>query len=257
LTRGSDQGTAPQAPPCPPGVHQWPPGEPEHLARIDDTNQLGRRNLKPDQMSYIRGRLYNRKKKAGARNDLLPGCQKVDTAKVVGEAHGVSSRTVIRDLGHRRLPSYPPPGARSFISDRYPRQQAGRGRQSRQGKQAPEKNLASCPRTRRAPGRYADTPGRLIASGRPGRRQGRATGERLVRRNVEKLDGSYGSKAQTKTETKTEPRRKPPHTSRTDSSHFQSRTVSAQRTNPHACYCSALLNKTHKRLDSIGYYCIL
>ena len=59
--------------------------------------ELGRRNLKPDQLSYIRGRLYNRKKKAGARSDLLPNCQKVDTAKEIAEAHGVSPRTVIRD----------------------------------------------------------------------------------------------------------------------------------------------------------------
>ena len=62
-----------------------------------DANQLGRRNLKPDQLSYIRGRLYNRRKKAGARTDLLPHCQKVDTAQVIADAHGVSSRTIIRD----------------------------------------------------------------------------------------------------------------------------------------------------------------
>jgi len=38
-----------------------------------------------------------------------------------------------------------------------------------------------------------------------------AIGERLVQRNVEKLDGSYGSKAQTKTETKTETAAHIPH----------------------------------------------
>jgi N6-adenosine-specific RNA methylase IME4 len=63
-----------------------------------DSNQLGRRNLKPDQLSYIRGRLYNRKKlRSGTRTDLLPSCQKVDTATEIADAHGVSPRTIIRD----------------------------------------------------------------------------------------------------------------------------------------------------------------
>jgi len=36
-----------------------------------DANQLGRRNLTPDQRSIIRGRRYNRMKRQGARTDLL------------------------------------------------------------------------------------------------------------------------------------------------------------------------------------------
>lgn len=36
-------------------------------------------------------------KKQGARGDFLPNCQKVDTAAKLVEAHGVSSRTIIRD----------------------------------------------------------------------------------------------------------------------------------------------------------------
>jgi len=70
------------------------------------TNQLGRRNLKPDQMSYIRGRLYNRRKKrhgaehggrgnqhvVSGQSDTLP-----DTASTIATDQGVSRATVIRD----------------------------------------------------------------------------------------------------------------------------------------------------------------
>ena len=35
-----------------------------------DKNQLGRRNLTPDQMSLLRGRRYNRAKRQGERTDL-------------------------------------------------------------------------------------------------------------------------------------------------------------------------------------------
>ena len=99
-----------------------------------DANQLGRRNLTPDQMSYIRGRLYNRKKqkhggqlpkgKCQSDTSLSPdalckcgaqmwevvgkterkcrGCGLVissepDTASAIADKHGVSRRTVIRD----------------------------------------------------------------------------------------------------------------------------------------------------------------
>ena len=71
-----------------------------------DTNQLGRRNLKPDQASLIRGRLYNRKKKkqggTGA-NQFKQKCQSDtsaksdDTAQAIADESGVSRRTVIRD----------------------------------------------------------------------------------------------------------------------------------------------------------------
>ena len=65
-----------------------------------------RRNLKPDQASYIRGRLYNRRKKAqgapaGNDNASKQKCQSdtvvSDTAARIALEQGVSRRTVIRD----------------------------------------------------------------------------------------------------------------------------------------------------------------
>lgn len=68
-----------------------------------DANQLGRRNLSPDQRSILRGRRYNRLKKAA--HDGGKGKSRVAdkvsptlrTAEAIAEAHGVSARTVIRD----------------------------------------------------------------------------------------------------------------------------------------------------------------
>lgn len=64
-----------------------------------DANQLGRRNLTPDQMSLLRGRRYNRAKKAhGVR-----GPEKMDqndpssTAEKLAKQHGVSAATIKRD----------------------------------------------------------------------------------------------------------------------------------------------------------------
>ena len=67
-----------------------------------DANQLGRRNLTPDQRSIIRGRMYNRTKKAahGREGRTFSGSQSdtpKDTATTIGEKHGVSRATVIRD----------------------------------------------------------------------------------------------------------------------------------------------------------------
>lgn len=68
-----------------------------------DTNQLGRRNLAPDQLSYIRGRLYNRKKRTKAEAGAMGGSSKLqsdtclDTATAIADKHGVSRATVIRD----------------------------------------------------------------------------------------------------------------------------------------------------------------
>jgi len=60
-----------------------------------DKNQLGRRNLTPDQMSLLRGRRYNRAKKARGgdhkskdQNDTL-----INTAKKLAKEHGVSPAT--------------------------------------------------------------------------------------------------------------------------------------------------------------------
>lgn len=63
-----------------------------------DANQLGRRNLTPDQRSIIRGRRYNRTKlKSGTRTDLVAKCDKVNTAKALAGEHGVNRATIIRD----------------------------------------------------------------------------------------------------------------------------------------------------------------
>jgi hypothetical protein len=65
-----------------------------------DANQLGRRNLKPDQLSYIRGRLYNRQKQKHG-GQLPKGKSQIDTsldtASAIANTHGVSRATVIRD----------------------------------------------------------------------------------------------------------------------------------------------------------------
>ncbi len=63
-----------------------------------DRNQLGRRNLPPDQMSLIRGRIYNRVKgvqggdrKSKGQNDPL------NAAATLAKEHGVSEKTIKRD----------------------------------------------------------------------------------------------------------------------------------------------------------------
>jgi len=69
-----------------------------------DANQLGRRNLKPDQASLLRGRRYNRSKKAP--NDGGAGTPKgtedqndprLTTAEKLSAQHGVSAPTIKRD----------------------------------------------------------------------------------------------------------------------------------------------------------------
>jgi N6-adenosine-specific RNA methylase IME4 len=64
-----------------------------------DANQLGRRNLTPDQASLLRGRRYSRMKRQGARNDLTSGhfVQKSTTAETLATQHGVDERTIRRD----------------------------------------------------------------------------------------------------------------------------------------------------------------
>ena len=66
-----------------------------------DKNQLGRRNLTPDQMSLLRGRRYNRaKKKHGGQ---IPGSRidqnepSIPTADRLAKEHGVSPATIKRD----------------------------------------------------------------------------------------------------------------------------------------------------------------
>ena len=68
-----------------------------------DANQLGRRNLTPDQRSIMRGRRYNRTKKKQGGTGANQHVQKsqvdtsADTATALAEQHGVSRATVIRD----------------------------------------------------------------------------------------------------------------------------------------------------------------
>ncbi len=69
-----------------------------------DANQLGRRNLKPDQISLLRGRIYNRAKgkQGGDRgNQYVAKCQSDtladDTAFRLAHEHGVSPATIKRD----------------------------------------------------------------------------------------------------------------------------------------------------------------
>ena len=79
---------------------------PDREAAADwiDAHQLGRRNLTPDQMSLLRGRRYNRRKKP--RNDGGAGTPKatvgqieprLGTASRLAMEHGVSPATVKRD----------------------------------------------------------------------------------------------------------------------------------------------------------------
>ncbi len=65
-----------------------------------DKNQLGRRNLTPDQMRLLRGRRYNRAKNQGARTDLTCGQndhKSERTAERLASEHGVSEKTIRRD----------------------------------------------------------------------------------------------------------------------------------------------------------------
>lgn len=65
-------------------------------------NQLGRRNLSPEQQSYLRGLRYNQEKMQGKRTDLTFGQsdQKLEsesTAKRLAKEYDVSEKTIIRD----------------------------------------------------------------------------------------------------------------------------------------------------------------
>jgi len=70
-----------------------------------DANQLGRRNLSPDQLSWLRGRRHSRTKKAvgaptGNTNADKNKVSKLDTlktAEALAKEHGVSATTIRRD----------------------------------------------------------------------------------------------------------------------------------------------------------------
>jgi N6-adenosine-specific RNA methylase IME4 len=69
-----------------------------------DSNQLGRRNLTPDQRSILRGRRYNRMKKTkseagaigGASNGKIYRCSS-NTAEGIAKQHGVTEKTIRND----------------------------------------------------------------------------------------------------------------------------------------------------------------
>jgi hypothetical protein len=65
-------------------------------------NQLGRRNLSPEQQSYLRGLRYNREKSQGKRSDLTldhndPKSDSTSTAAVLAKEYNVSEATIKRD----------------------------------------------------------------------------------------------------------------------------------------------------------------
>ncbi len=72
----------------------------EHAKDWIDMNQLGRRNLTPDQMRLLRGRRYNRQKKTYSEAGALKSRDHNDpgrTADKLAKEHGVSSPTIKRD----------------------------------------------------------------------------------------------------------------------------------------------------------------
>lgn len=63
-----------------------------------DANQLGRRNLTPEQMSLLRGRRYNRAKKdVGRPEGNADNLSTLRTAEKLAEQHGVDEKTIRRD----------------------------------------------------------------------------------------------------------------------------------------------------------------
>ncbi len=65
-------------------------------------NQLGRRNLTPDQFRLLIGRKYNRLKKTKAESGSIGGAsnaqneQSLQTSEFIADEHGVSRSTVVR-----------------------------------------------------------------------------------------------------------------------------------------------------------------
>lgn len=61
-------------------------------------NQLGRRNLTPNEVSYYRGKLYESQKRQGNRTDLTSGNNyQKSTAEEIAERYGVSEKTIRND----------------------------------------------------------------------------------------------------------------------------------------------------------------
>lgn len=62
-------------------------------------NQLGRRNLTPQEASYYRGKLYESMKRQGARTDITSAQNehKFTTAEVIAKEYGIGQATIRRD----------------------------------------------------------------------------------------------------------------------------------------------------------------
>ncbi len=68
------------------------------------SNQLGRRNLTPEAVSYLRGKRYNLQKRQGKRNDLTSGQsdQKLESAARIAAEYKVGERTIRRDAQYSK-----------------------------------------------------------------------------------------------------------------------------------------------------------
>ncbi len=79
-------------------IHQLSFASREKAADWIDRNQLGRRNLTPEQMSLLRGRRYNRTKKThGGQRQASGQNVHLKTAEELAEEHGVNEKTIRRD----------------------------------------------------------------------------------------------------------------------------------------------------------------
>jgi len=72
-------------------------GSREHALDWIDANQLGRRNLTPDQMSLLRGRIYNRSKNPKGGDMAKYQTDTSSTRETLSERLGVSPATIARD----------------------------------------------------------------------------------------------------------------------------------------------------------------
>jgi hypothetical protein len=69
------------------------------------TNQLGRRNLTPEQISYYRGGQYNLQKRQGKRTDVTSGNsyqKSQNTATQFAQVHKVAEKTIRNDSAYAR-----------------------------------------------------------------------------------------------------------------------------------------------------------
>ncbi len=98
------------------GSGPWYPPSREAAADWIDANQLGRRNLTPDQISLLRGRLHERRKLSHAQAQaratpptwatLAPAPQG-RTREQLAEEFGVSPNTIKRDAAFARAVEAP------------------------------------------------------------------------------------------------------------------------------------------------------